>query len=78
MLLCVTEKRREASHRLNFLPILPVQDTLCQLSHLKSHLKSHLGGQKKMRMKAGGHLDLGGGGQNKVDRGGDGQETGYH
>ena len=70
MLLCVTEKRREASHRLNILPILPVQDTLCQLSNLR--------GQKKMRMKAGGHLDLGGGGQNKVDRGGDGQETGYH
>ena len=70
MLLCLTENRKEASHRLNFLPILPVQDTLCQLSNLR--------GQKKMRMKAGGHLDLGGGGQDKVDRGGDGQETGYH
>ena len=70
MLLCVTEKRRETSHRLNFLPILPVQDTLCQLSHLR--------GQEKMRMKAGVHLDLGGGGQDGVDRGGDGQETGCH
>ena len=60
MLLYVIEKRREASHRLNFLPILPaVQDTLCQLSHLRR--------QKKMRMKAGGHLDLGGGGQDGAD-----------
>ena len=71
VVVCDREKRRKASHRLNFLPILPaVQDTLCQLSHLRR--------QKKMRMKAGGHLDLGGGGQDGVDRGADGQETGCH